>query len=76
LQVLGSELATDDPAPALAARARIAHPDPPTSQPACVVGGTMRGYQVDGLQWMVRNDRSRVGGILGDEMGLGKTLQV
>ena len=49
---------------------------PPTAQPACVVGGTMRAYQVDGLRWLVKQHSNAVGGILGDEMGLGKTLQV
>ena len=45
-------------------------------QPACI-GGSMREYQLDGLQWMVaQHDAGGVGGVLGDEMGLGKTLQV
>ena len=35
----------------------------------------LRPYQKDGVQWLERLQRSRLGGILADEMGLGKTLQ-
>jgi hypothetical protein len=45
-------------------------------QPRTIVNGTMFPYQLEGLQWMVRQHSFGVGGILGDEMGLGKTLQV
>ncbi len=45
-------------------------------QPRSIVNGTMFPYQLEGLQWMVRQHSFGVGGILGDEMGLGKTLQV
>jgi hypothetical protein len=45
-------------------------------QPRTIVNGTMFPYQLEGLQWMVRQHSYGVGGILGDEMGLGKTLQV
>ncbi len=44
-----------------------------TKQPACVCKGTMRHYQIDGLNWLISRHDNAVGGILGDEMGLGKT---
>ncbi|KAJ4459900.1 putative SWI/SNF chromatin-remodeling complex subunit snf22 [Paratrimastix pyriformis] len=47
-----------------------------TQQPAFLIGGTLRDYQVEGIRWMVGQYRNGLGGILGDEMGLGKTLQV
>ena len=37
---------------------------------------TLRGYQVDGYQWMRTLEHLGFGGILADDMGLGKTLQV
>ena len=40
------------------------------------VQGTLRGYQLEGLRWLVRQAEKGLGGILGDEMGLGKTLQI
>ena len=45
-------------------------------QPRSIVNGKMFPYQIEGLEWMVRQHSVGVGGILGDEMGLGKTLQV
>ncbi|KAJ8603319.1 hypothetical protein CTAYLR_009021 [Chrysophaeum taylorii] len=50
-------------------------PDYLTHQPSCVVGGTMRSYQLEGLNWMIRLRNNGLNGILADEMGLGKTLQ-
>ena len=44
-------------------------------QPRSIINGQMFPYQIEGLQWMVRQHAVGVGGILGDEMGLGKTLQ-
>ncbi|KAF1022249.1 MAG: RNA polymerase-associated protein RapA [Pseudomonas sp.] len=35
----------------------------------------LRGYQLEGLNWMQTLRELQVGGILGDDMGLGKTLQ-
>ena len=35
----------------------------------------LRGYQLEGLNWMQTLRELDVGGILGDDMGLGKTLQ-
>ena len=37
--------------------------------------GTMRPYQVEGLNWIMQLHDRGVSGILADEMGLGKTLQ-
>ncbi|KAK3502831.1 SNF2 family N-terminal domain-containing protein [Neurospora crassa] len=44
-------------------------------QPKCVVGGTMRDYQLEGLTWMYEICVQGMSGILADEMGLGKTVQ-
>ncbi|GLE02414.1 hypothetical protein PINS_up011252 [Pythium insidiosum] len=46
-----------------------------TRQPQCIKHGTMKPYQLEGLNWMVRLHDAGVNGILADEMGLGKTLQ-
>ncbi|KFB51778.1 AGAP010699-PA-like protein [Anopheles sinensis] len=39
------------------------------------ITGTMRGYQIDGLNWMISLYQNGLNGILADEMGLGKTIQ-
>ncbi|KAJ8520347.1 hypothetical protein ONZ45_g2821 [Pleurotus djamor] len=44
-------------------------------QPTILVGGTLKDYQLKGLQWMVSLYNNRLNGILADEMGLGKTIQ-
>ncbi|RSM14389.1 hypothetical protein CEP52_001470 [Fusarium oligoseptatum] len=44
-------------------------------QPKCMVGGTMRDYQLEGLTWMYEICSQGMSGILADEMGLGKTVQ-
>ncbi|KAH7143759.1 SNF2 family N-terminal domain-containing protein [Dactylonectria macrodidyma] len=44
-------------------------------QPKCMVGGTMRDYQLEGLTWMFEICSQGMSGILADEMGLGKTVQ-
>ena len=46
-----------------------------TAQPHILVGGTLKDYQVKGLQWMVSLYNNHLNGILADEMGLGKTIQ-
>ncbi|KAL4856079.1 Protein CHROMATIN REMODELING 5 [Chlorella vulgaris] len=46
-----------------------------TSQPDFLKGGTLRDYQLDGLNWMVYSWSRDCNGILADEMGLGKTVQ-
>lgn len=39
------------------------------------IQGSMRDYQVQGLNWMISLYENNISGILADEMGLGKTLQ-
>ncbi|KAJ6573921.1 SNF2-family ATP dependent chromatin remodeling factor snf21 [Mycena vulgaris] len=46
-----------------------------TRQPSLLIGGTLKEYQIKGLQWMVSLYNNRLNGILADEMGLGKTIQ-
>ncbi|GAB5585572.1 chromatin remodeling complex Adenosinetriphosphatase [Umbelopsis nana] len=46
-----------------------------TESPKYVAGGTLRDYQVQGLNWMISLFENGINGILADEMGLGKTLQ-
>ena len=46
-----------------------------TAQPALLVGGTLKEYQLKGLQWMISLYNNNLNGILADEMGLGKTIQ-
>ena len=44
-------------------------------QPTMLIGGTLKEYQVRGLQWMISLYNNNLNGILADEMGLGKTIQ-
>lgn len=44
-------------------------------QPSILVGGALKEYQMDGLNWLVSLFNNRLSGILADEMGLGKTIQ-
>ncbi|KAG5190619.1 P-loop containing nucleoside triphosphate hydrolase protein [Tribonema minus] len=44
-------------------------------QPDLITHGTMRDYQLEGLNWMIKLHDNGINGILADEMGLGKTLQ-
>ncbi|ESN95813.1 hypothetical protein HELRODRAFT_86367 [Helobdella robusta] len=46
-----------------------------TDQPAMLVGGQLKAYQMKGLEWMVSLYNNNLNGILADEMGLGKTIQ-
>lgn len=46
-----------------------------TGQPSILVGGTLKEYQLRGLEWMVSLYNNHLNGILADEMGLGKTIQ-
>ncbi|OCH84411.1 hypothetical protein OBBRIDRAFT_408557, partial [Obba rivulosa] len=46
-----------------------------TRQPSLLIGGTLKDYQIKGLQWMVSLYNNKLNGILADEMGLGKTIQ-
>jgi chromodomain-helicase-DNA-binding protein 4 len=45
-------------------------------QPACLTGGKMMEYQMEGLNWLLYNYHQGKNVILADEMGLGKTIQV
>ena len=44
-------------------------------QPSLVTGGTMRQYQLEGLESLCSLYENGLNGILADEMGLGKTVQ-
>ncbi|GMF99888.1 unnamed protein product [[Candida] boidinii] len=44
-------------------------------QASILVGGTLKEYQLRGLEWMVSLFNNHLNGILADEMGLGKTIQ-
>ncbi|ORY17566.1 SNF2 family N-terminal domain-domain-containing protein [Clohesyomyces aquaticus] len=46
-----------------------------TIQSSNLVGGTLKEYQLKGLQWMISLYNNNLNGILADEMGLGKTIQ-
>ncbi len=46
-----------------------------TVQPSLLIGGTLKEYQIRGLQWMISLYNNNLNGILADEMGLGKTIQ-
>ncbi|RZF43147.1 hypothetical protein LSTR_LSTR012567 [Laodelphax striatellus] len=45
------------------------------NSPFYIKSGTLRDYQVRGLNWMISLYENGINGILADEMGLGKTLQ-
>lgn len=44
-------------------------------QPTMVSGGELRGYQLEGVKFLVSLYNNGINGILADEMGLGKTVQ-
>lgn len=44
-------------------------------QPKSLIGGTLKEYQLKGLEWLVSLYNNNLNGILADEMGLGKTIQ-
>lgn len=46
-----------------------------TQQPTILIGGSLKEYQVKGLEWLVSLYNNNLNGILADEMGLGKTIQ-
>eukprot|EP00166_Cyanidium_caldarium_P001481 ctg_1766.g539 len=54
-------------------RTEARHAD--TLQPAELTGGTLRDYQLAGLEWLKSLYENGINGILADEMGLGKTVQ-
>lgn len=43
-----------------------------TKQSALLIGGSLKPYQVQGLEWLVSLYNNNLNGILADEMGLGK----
>lgn len=45
-------------------------------QPSSLIGGTLKPYQLEGLQWLLSLWENGLSGILADEMGLGKTIQI
>ncbi|KAM0719229.1 hypothetical protein Q7P37_005134 [Cladosporium fusiforme] len=45
------------------------------AQSTNLVGGSLKDYQLKGLQWMISLYNNNLNGILADEMGLGKTIQ-
>ena len=45
-----------------------------TRQPNCIKFGTLKPYQLEGLNWMIHLAEKGLNGILADEMGLGKTV--
>lgn len=44
-------------------------------QPISLMGGKLRDYQLEGLNWLFKLYQANLNGILADEMGLGKTIQ-
>jgi SNF2 family DNA or RNA helicase len=51
------------------------HFDRLTVQPYLLAGGTLKPYQLIGLNWLISLYDIGINGILADEMGLGKTIQ-
>jgi len=49
--------------------------EPITEQSKMLVGGQLKAYQLQGLEWLVSLYNNNLNGILADEMGLGKTIQ-
>ncbi len=45
-------------------------------QPNSSFQGTLRPYQLEGLNWLIKLYEEGLNGLLADEMGLGKTVQV
>ncbi|CAF0803284.1 unnamed protein product [Didymodactylos carnosus] len=44
-------------------------------QSTLLIGGQLKPYQIQGLEWLVSLYNNNLNGILADEMGLGKTIQ-
>ena len=40
-----------------------------------ILQGTLKGYQLKGMNWLANLYEQGINGILADEMGLGKTVQ-
>ena len=39
-------------------------------------GYKLHPHQVDGVKWLIEQEKNGTGGILADDMGLGKTIQM
>ena len=48
--------------------------EPVTKQSSLLVGGVLKPYQIQGLEWLVSLYNNNLNGILADEMGLGKVI--
>ncbi|KAL1500939.1 hypothetical protein ABEB36_006354 [Hypothenemus hampei] len=46
-----------------------------TEQSSIMINGSLKEYQIKGLEWLVSLYNNNLNGILADEMGLGKTIQ-
>ncbi|KAK6355909.1 hypothetical protein TWF718_000288 [Orbilia javanica] len=46
------------------------------NQPKYISGGTLKDYQIDGMNWLYYRWFKGMNAILADEMGLGKTIQI
>ncbi|EDV22372.1 uncharacterized protein TRIADDRAFT_58909 [Trichoplax adhaerens] len=51
------------------------HQEEVREQPKMLINGTLKYYQLQGLEWLVSLLNNSLNGILADEMGLGKTIQ-
>ncbi|GMM37369.1 DNA translocase [Saccharomycopsis crataegensis] len=51
------------------------HQETIISESPSFIDGTLRDYQIQGLNWLITLHENCLSGILADEMGLGKTLQ-
>ncbi|KAJ3007535.1 hypothetical protein HKX48_009063, partial [Thoreauomyces humboldtii] len=47
-----------------------------TSQPKHVIGGALKSYQLEGLNWLLYKWSKGTSSLLADDMGLGKTVQI
>jgi SWI/SNF-related matrix-associated actin-dependent regulator of chromatin subfamily A protein 2/4 len=48
--------------------------EPVTQQSSLLIGGSLKPYQIQGLEWLVSLYNNNLNGILADEMGLGKVI--
>jgi DNA repair protein RAD16 len=49
---------------------------PVAAQQPTTITRNLKSFQLEGLDWMIRQEKSQFkGGLLGDEMGMGKTIQ-
>lgn len=75
--VVGDEVDSEDETKPKVDYYEVAHriKEEVTGQSSNLVGGSLKEYQVKGLQWMISLYNNNLNGILADEMGLGKTIQ-